>query len=246
MSNRKQRVFITGGTGSVGQALIKCFSNDNSYKVVFQYYSNSATANLLSQQYGVEGVQIDLSRDFQLLDNNFDILVNNAGINITDASPHEVEINHWNQTIAVNLTAVFMLSKACLPYMIAKRKGRIINISSIYGLRAVEGNLPYTVSKHGLAGITKTIAKEYAHLGITCNEICPGPIESELMLRISDREAQVTNTSANQYLEEVRQSIPAKRMAYPDEIAELALFLASSKSDYINGASIPIDGGLII
>ena len=80
------------------------------------------------------------------------------------------------------------------------------------------GNLPYTVSKHGLSGLTKTIAKEYAHLGITCNEICPGPIESEMMLRISQKEAEATNSSSEKYLDEVRQSIPQKRMAYPQAI----------------------------
>jgi NAD(P)-dependent dehydrogenase (short-subunit alcohol dehydrogenase family) len=245
MESTKSRVFITGGTGSVGQSLIKVFSN-NGYSVVFQYHSNTATADSISKQYGAEAIQIDLSQDFQLLDNKFDVVVNNAGINITDASSHEVQMSDWNKTIAVNLSAVFAISKFCLPYMIERKKGRIINISSIYSLRAVEGNLPYTVSKHGLTGITKTIAKEYAHLGITCNEICPGPIESELMIRISEREAQVTNTSSKAYLEEVRQAIPAKRMAYPDEIADLALYLASTKSDYINGISIPIDGGMII
>lgn len=245
MNKNMSRVFITGGTGSVGQALVNAFCGAG-YDVVFQYYRNSQVADKLKSSHGAKGISIDLQSDFEISDTGFDILINNAGINITDASSHEVALEDWNRTLRLNLTAPFVLSKIFLPHMIEKGKGRIINISSIYGLRAVEGNLPYTVSKHGLSGLTKTIAKEYAHLGITCNEICPGPIESEMMLRISIKEAEATNSSSEKYLDEVRQFIPQKRMAYPAEVAELALFLASPKSDYITGVSIPIDGGMII
>ena len=91
----------------------------------------------------------------------------------------------WDRTIALNLTAPFLLIRQCLPHMVRENWGRIVNISSIYGLRAVETNLPYTVSKHGLSGLTKTVAREYGAHGITCNEICPGPMKSRLLLSLA-------------------------------------------------------------
>ena len=129
--------------------------------------------------------------------------------------------------------------------MIQKRWGRIINISSIYGLRAVEGNFPYTVSKHGLSGFTKTIAREYATYGISCNEICPGPINSDMMREIGKRVASQTGGTVESYLKEVCDEIPAKRMAEPRDVSALALFLASPEAGYLTGASIPLDGGII-
>jgi 3-oxoacyl-[acyl-carrier protein] reductase len=129
--------------------------------------------------------------------------------------------------------------------MVKKGRGRIINISSIYGLRGVEGNFPYTVSKHGLSGFTKTIAKEYGGLGITCNEICPGPIDSEMMRKIAKREAARTGGTIKSYFEEVCDEIPVHRMLKPSELAALAVFLASPEAAYLNGASIPLDGGMI-
>jgi 3-hydroxybutyrate dehydrogenase len=143
------------------------------------------------------------------------------------------------------VTAPFELVRHCLPSMIKQRWGRIINISSIYALRAAEGNLPYTVAKHGLSGLTKTLAKEYAEFGITANEICPGPIQSEMMDRIARDAASKSGSTSKAYLREVRDEIPARRMAKPEEVAGVALFLATEEAGYINGASIPVDGGLI-
>ena len=129
--------------------------------------------------------------------------------------------------------------------MISKKWGRIINISSIFGLRATTNNLPYNVSKHGLAGLTKSIAKEYATYGITCNGICPGTIESELMERIAQRKEKDFGIAKDEYFRSIRESIPARRFAKPIEIAQLALYLASEYAGYINGTSLVIDGGVI-
>ena len=178
-------------------------------------------------------------------DIDFDIIVNNIGINISDELTHDVDNSIWHDTLNINLTAPFKVCKFYLPKMINKKWGRIININSIYGLRGVDYNSPYTASKHGLSGLTKTIAKEYAGDGITCNEICPGAIESELMDRIATRVAREDGISTEEFLSEVAKSYPAKRMALPREVSAIVLFLASSEASYINGASIPVDGGLI-
>jgi NAD(P)-dependent dehydrogenase (short-subunit alcohol dehydrogenase family) len=192
-------------------------------------------------QFGARPIQLDFSRQFVLQETDVDVVINNAGVNINNLRTHEISLEDWNLTIQINLTAPFHVVKQCLPRMIERRWGRIVNISSIYGLRAVEGNFPYTVSKHGLSGLTKTVAKEYAAAGITCNEICPGPIDSDMMREIGSKSGQ----SVDNYLAEVCDEVPAKRMAKPEEIAALAVFLASEQAAYINGASIPIDGALI-
>ena len=239
---RTKNVLITGGTGSVGKALVEAFSSSR-YQITFTYVTNEKAAKQLEVDFEAKSIRLDLAASTTLTKADIDILVNNVGINNSDAETHLVTDKDWNQTLRVNLTAAFELSRQCLPRMLEKGWGRIINISSIYGLRGIEGNLPYTVSKHGLSGLTKTIAKEYGKVGITCNEICPGPIDSDMMRRIAQRNA--ASQTEQQYFAEVNDMIPAGRMARPNEIAELAVFLASEAAAYINGASIPIDGGLI-
>jgi len=237
---KKRRVLITGGTGSVGQALVAAFAA--TYEVTFQFHTNTRTADQLSAQYRVEALKLDLRAQIAIPTPSFDVLINNAAINISSTLTHDVSLDDWNATLSVNLTAPFLLIKRCLPHMIAQRWGRIINISSIYALRGTDCNLPYSASKHGLSGLTRSVAKEYAERGITCNEICPGAIESELMLRIARREAPGAETD---YLKAVSADIPDQRMARATEIADVVLFLASTAAAHINGASIPIDGGQI-
>lgn len=240
----KRVVFITGGTGTVGQALVTAFS-ESGYRVLFQFNLNTETARALSTATGAEPMQMDLQFPTSLSQLNVDVLVNNAGVNISDDLAQSISDSTWDTTLAINVTAPFKLVRSALPHMITQRWGRIINVSSIYGLRAVEGNLPYTASKHALSGLTKTVAKEYAADGVTSNEICPGPIESIMMTRIAQHASAVDGGTPEDYLEAVRDDIPAKRFAKPREIADLALFLASDSASYITGASIPLDGGLI-
>lgn len=236
-------MLITGGTGSVGRSLVALFS-DAGYNVTFQFKSQADVARHLTKKHKCKSVQFDLSKSFSF-EGEFDILVNNAGINLSKNFTRDSSEEELMETLSVNLLAPFRLTRLVLPRMQRQRWGRIINISSIYGLRAVEGNCPYTISKHGLSGLTKTVAKEYASSGITCNEICPGPIEGELMSRIANRSFSPEYKSPQEYLAEVARAVPVQRMAKPAEIAGVALFLASDEAQYINGTSIPVDGALI-
>ena len=240
----KRHVLVTGGTGSVGRALVESFSR-NGDLVTFQYNRNEAAATELRDSLHAKPIQMDFENCAALPHAEFDVLVNNAGVNISKQLSRDVSRADWDLTFLINVTVPFLLIQQCLPYMLDKKWGRIINMSSIYGLRGVETNLPYTASKHALSGLTKTLAKEYAEHNITCNEICPGPIDSEMMTRISTEQAGLDSTSAAAYLSEVCDEIPAGRMARPAEIASLALFLASPEAAYLTGVSIPIDGGLI-
>jgi 3-oxoacyl-[acyl-carrier protein] reductase len=241
-------VLITGGTGSVGRSLVKAFATTD-FHVTFQFYSQLDAAAELERETGAKGVACDLSSEDACIAlepaHNCDILVNNAAINNYREEAADVSIEGWRKTLLINLTAPFLLCRSTLPRMISKKWGRIINISSIYGLRGTENNLPYTVSKHGLSGLTKTIAREYGSKGITCNEICPGPINSALLKRIGDYYHERGGVPTREFLQSLEDEIPVRRLALPDDIAACALFLADEEASYINGVSIPVDGGLI-
>lgn len=239
-----KKIFISGGTGTVGSSLIESFFKKG-YSVYFQFSSNDKKAKELENTYHAKSFKIDFNQNFDLPDLNFDIIVNNTGINISDVLTHEVDEFTWQKTLNVNLNAPFKVCKFYLPKMIENKWGRIININSIYGLRGVEYNSPYITSKHGLTGLTKSIAKEYAIHGITCNEICPGAIESELMNRIAERVSKEEKTTPEIFLQNVASQYPAKRLVLPKEVSDLAIFLASEEASFINGSSIPVDGGLI-
>ncbi len=237
-------VFVTGGTGSIGMALIEVFSNSGS-NVFFQYNKNENQARELQNKYNAEAVKMDFEGDDLLPNTNFDIVVNNAGINITKSMALQVSSSDWKKTMKINLDTPYRVIIKYLPSMIKNKWGRIINISSIYGVRGSTNNLPYNTSKHGLSGLTKSIAKEYANSGITCNEICPGAVESKLMDLIAENKERDTGILKDEYLRSVMNTIPDKRFARPKEIAWLALFLASEFASHINGTSIIIDGGAI-
>jgi DNA-binding transcriptional LysR family regulator len=173
------------------------------------------------------------------------VLVNNAGINISRHKIGEVDDHAMMRTFLVNWVGPFRLCKLALPHMRSRGFGRIININSIYGLVSSIGNGPYTSTKFALTALTRTIAREYGRDGITCNQICPGAVESELMLRIANFVHERDEVDQEAYLNAVRESIPSGRMAQPEEIGELAVFLASDRAAHINGASLPVDGGSI-
>jgi NAD(P)-dependent dehydrogenase (short-subunit alcohol dehydrogenase family) len=244
MLNENRKVLITGGTGSVGLSLIKSFFVAG-YSIYFQFIANDEKARQLQSKYKATSFKIDFRGDFDLPNIDFDVIVNNAGINISDVQGHEVTDELLAETLNINLLAPFKICRFYLPAMVKNGWGRLININSIYGMRAAANYLPYNVSKHALTGLTRSLAKDYAIHGVTCNEICPGAIESELLSRIATRGAQMTGSTTKDYLKEVAEEYPGKRVGFPEEISALAVFLASSDASFINGSSIPVDGGLI-
>ncbi len=182
--------------------------------------------------------ELDLSKDQSInsyiakLDRKVDILVNDAGINLLSASD-EFQDADLEKTLQVNLAAPMKLARALIPAMKKRRFGRIINISSIWSLVSRPMRVTYSTSKAGLNGFTRSLAVELAPFNILVNAIAPGYVNTEL--------TRQNNTPAE--IQVICETIPAKRMAEPDEIAELAAFLASSKNSYITGQIITIDGG---
>ncbi len=166
-----------------------------------------------------------------------DILVNNAGIERPPVLLHEMSEEQWDVVLAVNLKAVFLCCKAVLPSMIAKGKGKILNIGSTASIRMTFfGSVDYTAAKHGVAGLTQHLAWEVADHHVNVNAICPGGVLTPLVEQNTTPEFRDTV---------VRRLVPLGRFCNLDDIAEAAVFLASDKSDMITGQLLAVDGGLL-
>jgi 3-oxoacyl-[acyl-carrier protein] reductase len=162
------------------------------------------------------------------------ILVNNAGISVAapiDGDGYEAA---WDLTFAVNLTGYVRMVRACLPHLLADGAGRIVNIASTEGLGATPYIGPYTASKHGVIGLTRSLATELGARGVTANCICPGPIRTGMTEPIPDEAKERF----------ARRRVPLRRYGDPDEVAQMVLNLALPGSSFVNGAVIPVDGGL--
>jgi 3-oxoacyl-[acyl-carrier protein] reductase len=168
-----------------------------------------------------------------------DILVNNAGVSImasaADASDDEFD-EAWRRTIAVNLTAQALLVRAALPYLRKDGSGRVVNIASTEGLIATAGIPAYTASKHGVIGLTKSLAVELGRLGVNVNCICPGPINTGMTAGIPDAAKETY----------ARRRVPLRRYGEPEEVAQMTLSLVLPAASFLNGAVVVVDGGMNI
>jgi 3-hydroxybutyrate dehydrogenase len=172
-----------------------------------------------------------------------DILVNNAGVQ--HVSPIEdFPIEAWNQILAINLTSAFIATRAAVPIMKAQGRGRIVNIASAHGLVASPFKAAYVAAKHGVVGLTKTVALEVAQAGITCNAICPGYVKTPLVERQIADQAKARGMSEAQVMAEVILAAqPTKRFVEFDQLAGLLIYLVSDLGASVNGAALSIDGG---
>ena len=174
-----------------------------------------------------------------------DILVNNAGI-AESATIVNTTDELWHRHISINLSGTFYCTRAALPSMLKKRWGRIINVASIAAKTGAPYVAAYTASKHGVLGLTRTVALEVATTGVTVNAICPGYVETDMVSRGIDQITQKTGRTAEQALDALKKMSPQNRLVTPEEVAALALLLASDEGRGINGQGINIDGGTVL
>jgi len=175
-----------------------------------------------------------LVRDVVQRFGGLDILVNNAGVSFqTPIDSPEFEA-HWERTLAVNLAAQVRLIRAALPWLAAKGEGRVVNIASTEGLGATAGISPYTASKHGVIGLTRSLAVELGSRGVTVNCVCPGPI-------VTGMTAFIPDDAKRKF---ARRRVPLRRYGDPEEVAHGTLSLVLPASSFMNGAVLVVDGGM--
>ena len=174
-----------------------------------------------------------------------DILVNNAGV-IRQAPILELSEQDWDLVVGVNLKGVFLCSKTVIPHMVERKSGRIINIASISGKNGFPGQAAYGSSKFGVVGLTQVLARELAPYDITVNAICPGIIYTKMWEYLSSLSAKEMKTTPEEAFKRIStEYIPLRRAQTPEDIGNLAVFLASDDAKNITGQSINVDGGMV-
>lgn len=236
----KKNVLITGGTRGIGAGIAKVLLR-NGYNVVVTYQNNNVHAKCFEKETGIMTFCWDVSNYQQcidgvkkvceMLDGNVNILINNAGI-IHDKMFHKMVQDDWQKVISTNLTSVFNMCSVVIDSMRKDNYGRIINISSVNGLKGQVGQCNYAATKAGIIGFTKSLALESASKGITVNAIAPGYISTDM-----------TNAIDQDIINDIISTIPVGRFGKIEEIAEVVLFLLSNGASFVTGATINVNGG---
>ena len=241
-----KNVLITGGSRGIGKSIVEVLFNSGA-NVGFTFSSSELAANQIAQNLNSPSQKcIAYRSDASILNqceslvdsflNDFktiDVLINNAGITKDNLLMRMGE-DDFDKVIEVNLKSVFNMTKSCQKVFLKNRKGSIINMSSVVGVKGNAGQSNYAASKSGIIGFSKSIAQELGSRSIRCNVIAPGFIKTEMTDNLSDS-----------IIESWTENIPLKRPGESNDVANLCLFLASDLSSYITGQVINVDGGLL-
>jgi 3-hydroxybutyrate dehydrogenase len=248
---------VTGSTSGIGLGIATALAEAGANVMLNGFGEASEIERICTDLAERTGVQVlysgaDMSRPDQIsamiqdaLDRlgSVDVLVNNAGVQFVSPVDDFPDAK-WEQIMAINLSSNFYTTKAVLPAMKARNWGRIINIASAHGLVASPFKSAYVAAKHGVVGLTKTVALEVAETAITCNAICPGYVKTPLVEGQIRDQAKAHQMSDEQVVREViLASQPNKRFVEVKEIGELVLFLCSTGAASITGVALPIEGG---
>lgn len=237
---------ITGASRGIGSGIAKVFA-ENGANVAFTYSSSVESAMALENELSSLGIKAkgyksnaaDFNEAQQLVDDvlaefgTIDVLINNAGIT-KDNLLMRMSEEDFDKVIEINLKSVFNMTKAVQKIMLKNRKGSIVNMSSVVGVKGNAGQANYAASKAGMIGFTKSIALELGSRNIRCNAIAPGFIETEMTAKLNEDVVQGW-----------RDSIPLKRGGTPEDVANACLYLASDLSAYVTGQVLNVDGGML-
>jgi 3-hydroxybutyrate dehydrogenase len=258
MKLRDRIALITGGGRGIGRAIAIAFAQEGAQVAVaartFEQVEEVArevdqfSTNALPVVCDVSDVS-SVEKLFERVRERFgrgpDIMVNNAGI--AESAPlTKTSDELWHRILGVNLSGTFYCTRAALPQMIERGWGRVINIASIAGKTGAPYIAAYSASKHGVLGLTRSAALEVATKGITVNAICPGYVDTDMTTGAIENITQKTRLSADEAMASIMKMSPQNRIVQPEEVAALALLLASEEGRGINGQAINVDGGSVL
>ena len=238
---KNKSIIVTGASGGIGKSIVKSLS-ENGANILATGTKTEKLDELKTQFQNIETLKFDISNNENIekfiedavnkLGGNLDCLVNNAGVT-QDNLAIRMNLDEWKKVIDINLTSTFLLSKFAIKKMLKNKSGKIINVTSVVGHTGNLGQTNYTASKAGIVAMSKSLAIEYAKKNININCISPGFIKTNMTEKIDQK-----------FKEIIISKIPSARLGNPQDIANAVIFLASSQSDYINGETLHVNGGL--
>ena len=238
-----KKIIVTGASGGIGNSIVEKLHSNGA--TILATGTRDEKLNELKQKFkNIKTLKFDISDHNKIeeflntatedLGGSLDCIVNNAGIT-KDNLTIRMSMEEWTKVIDINLTSTFLMSKFAIKKMLKNKSGKIINITSVVGHTGNIGQANYTASKAGIVAMSKSLAIEYAKKNINVNCISPGFISTAMTDKIDDK-----------FKETIISKIPANRLGKPEDIANAVLFLASNNSDYINGETLHVNGGLYL
>jgi len=238
---KNKNIIVTGATGGIGSSIIKKL-NENGANLLASGTKIEKLEEIRKKFHNVKTIKFDISQHEKIetfiedasneFGGNLDCIINNAGITL-DNLAIRMSLEEWKKVIEINLTSTFLMCKFAIKKMIKNKRGKIINITSVVGHTGNLGQSNYTASKAGILAMSKSLAIEYAKKNININCISPGFIKTEMTEKIDEK-----------YKDIIISKIPSARLGDPEDIANAVLFLASNYSDYINGETLHVNGGM--
>jgi len=241
ISLKDKKIIVTGASGGIGNSIVKKLS-DHGASILATGTKIEKLEELKSKYKNISIIKFDISQSDKIeefienatteLGGNLDCIVNNAG-STQDNLAIRMSLDEWKKVIDLNLTATFLLSKFAIKKMLKNKSGKIVNITSVVGHTGNLGQANYTASKAGIVAMSKSLALEYAKKNLNINCVSPGFIQTAMTDKIDEK-----------FKEIIVSKIPSARLGEPDDVANAVLFLVSDQSNYINGETIHVNGGM--